>query len=286
MQKKLLKHTENRLNQSLVTVGDMALKRRAKNIILGLELTDGDKVLEIGCGNGYYLSLINRLGCRISLTGIDNDKLALADAKKFINDNRVKLNFADAAKLPYLSNSFDKIIMSEVIEHVQNEQKCLSEAYRLLKPNGIFALTTCNIDYPFLWDPFNWILQHLFGIHIEKGFWAGIWNQHTRLYKKNKIRNLVTETGFKVDICKSLTFWCLPFNHYIVNLIAKLFYLHKLPPIISKGMNKFENNRQPFLISLGFKLINLFDKLNDLIPMEQGVSIFIKARKHLLVNDK
>ncbi len=279
MRKKLLKPMENRLDQSLVTVGDMALKRRARNIVLCLELKDGDKVLEVGCGNGYYLSLLNRLGKKITLTGIDNDKLALADAKKFIDDNRVRLNFADAAKLPFSTNSFDKILMSEVIEHVQDEKIVLSEVYRVLKPGGIFALTTCNIEYPFLWDPINWILQHLFGTHIEKGFWAGIWNQHTRLYKKGKIRNLVGEPGFKVEICKSLTFWCLPFNHYIVNLIAKLFYTNKLPSAISKGLNKFKNNKQPLLINLGFKLVNLLDKLNDLFPMEEGVAIFIKAKK-------
>lgn len=279
MQKKLLNHTEDKLDQSLATVGDMALKRRAKNIILSLELKDGDKVLEIGCGNGYYLSLLNRLGKRINLTGVDNDKPALVDAKKFIGDNRVRLNFADAAKLPYQTNSFDKIVMSEVIEHVQDEKKCLKEAFRVLKPGGIFALTTCNIDYPFLWDPINWILQHFFGTHIKSGFWAGIWNQHTRLYKKERINKLVEEAGFKVNISKPLTFWCLPFNHYIVNFIAKLFYSNKLPPAILKGMNKFKNNKQPIIINFGFKLVNLYDRLNDLLPGNSGVSIFIKAKK-------
>lgn len=279
MLKKSSDHIQTRLNQSLVTVGDMALKRRARNIVLNLELRDGDRVLEIGCGNGYFLSLLNRLGRKISLTGIDNDELALKDAKKFIGDDEVKLNFADAAKLPFPANSFDKIIMSEVIEHVKDEEKCLNEAYRVLKSSGIFSLTTCNIDFPFLWDPINWILQHFFGTHIEKGFWAGIWNQHTRMYKKSTIEKLVKEAGFKVDRCKSLTFWCLPFNHYIINLIAKLFYSNKLPSNISASMNKFKNNKQPLLISLGFRLINLFDQLNDLFPAEQGVTIYIKARK-------
>lgn len=279
MQKKLLKHIEDRLDQSLTTVGDMALKRRARNIVLGLELKEGDKILEVGCGNGYYLSLLNRLDKKISLTGIDNDKLALTDAKKFIDDNRVRLNFADAAKLPYPSNSFDKIIMSEVIEHVQDEKICLKESYRVLKPGGIFSLTTCNIDYPFFWDPLSWILQHFFRTHIRSGFFAGIWNQHTRMYKKVQIGKLVKEAGFKIDICNPLTFWCLPFNHHIVNLIAKLFYSKKLPKNLAKGMNKFQNNKQPFLVRVVFRFINLIDKLNDIMSQESGVSIFIKARK-------
>lgn len=280
MQKQSLKHIDHNLNFSLKNVGDMALKRRAKKIIGGLELKEGDKVLEVGCGNGYYLSLLNRLGIKLSLTGIDIDELALKDAKRFINDKKVKVMMADASKIPFPSNTFDKIVMSEVIEHVTDDEKnVLKEVYRVLKKDGILALTTNNIDYPFLWDPVNWILQHSFNTHIKSGFWAGIWNQHDRLYKKERVEKLMKYAGFEINQSESLTFWCLPFNHYIVNLIAKLFYSNKLPKGVAKGMNKFQNNKQLFLIKTAFNLINLIDMLNDVIPQKSGVSIFIRARK-------
>lgn len=279
MLKKLSKHTQNKLKSALATAGDMALKRRARRIIEELELKDGDKVLETGCGNGYYLSLLNRLGIRLSLVGVDTDQMALDDAKKFIGDDKIKLINADASKLPFADNTFTKIVMSEVLEHVQNEKKTLSETFRVLKVGGIFTMTTCNINYPFLWDPVNWTLQHIFGTHIERGFWAGIWNQHTRMYKKDQVERLIKSVGFKMSSSEVLTSWCLPFNHYIVNFIAKLFYAGRLPSSVSKGLNKFKNNKQSFLVSLGFKLVNLLDKLNDLLPQISGVSIFIKARK-------
>jgi ubiquinone/menaquinone biosynthesis C-methylase UbiE len=272
-------YIKDKLETSLKTVGDMALKRRARNVIEGLDLQDGDRILEVGCGNGYYLSLLNRLGLNIDLVGIDNDQLALTDAAKFIGDKGVKLILADASKIPFPANSFDKVVMSEVIEHVNDEQAVLKEVFRILKRNGILALTTCNIDYPFFWDPINWILQHIFNTHIRSGFWAGIWNQHTRLYKKDYIDRLIKRSGFEVLDIESLTSWCLPFNHYLVNMIAKLFYSHKLPGPILAGMNKFKNNKQPIIINFGFRLINLFDKLNDLIPGSSGVSIFVKGRK-------
>lgn len=280
MLKKLSKRTQDKLNQALTTAGDMALKRRARNVVEGLELKDGDKVLEIGCGNGYYLSLLNRLGMKLNLVGIDNVQMALDDAKKFISDSKVKLFYADAAKLPFSNNMFDKIVMSEVIEHVQNERTTLNEAYRVLKPEGILTLTTCNVDYPFLWDPLNWVLQHFFNTHIRSGFWAGIWNQHTRLYKIVQVEKLIKSAGFKIDQSEPLTFWCLPFNHYLVNLVAKLFYAGKLPRSISKGMNKFKNNKQPWLVSFIFNFVNSFDHLNDLFPLKSGVSIFVKAQKN------
>lgn len=279
MQKQLSELISPRLDYSLRTVGDMALKRRAKRVITELNLHPDEKILEIGCGNGYYLSLLNRLGLNLDLTGIDNDNLALRDAAKFIGDKKVKLKLADASKIPFPNNTFDKIVMSEVIEHVLDEKAVLNEAYRVLKKGGILTLTTCNLNYSFFWDPINWVLQHLFNTHIKSGFWAGIWNQHTRLYKKSQIEKLVKESNFQVERSEVLTSWCLPFNHYIVNFIAKLFYSNLLPKEVSSGMNKFKNNRQPLLIKLGFKMINTFDKLNDLYPGENGVSIFVKAKK-------
>lgn len=279
MLKRSLERTELDLEKLLQSVGDMALRRRAKKILCGLALKDTDRMLEIGCGNGYYLSLLNRLDFKLNLIGIDNDKVALKNAKIYIKNKSVKLLYSDAESLPFPENNFDKIIMSEVIEHVENEERVLKEAYRVLKPGGIFVLTTCNINYPFLWDPINWTLQHFFNTHIQKGFWAGIWNQHTRLYKKEQIEKATKKAGFKIEKVEFLTGWCLPFNHYIVNFIAKLFYSGKLPRNLSKGINKFQNNKQSILVKFIFYLINLWDKLNDFVPQKSSVSIFIKARK-------
>lgn len=279
MSKKLSGHIKVSLEKALTTVGDMALKRRARNVIEALELQDGNQVLEIGCGNGYYLSLLNRLGVKLQLTGIDKDILALKDAAKFIGDKKVKLVLSDASKLPFKTASCNRIVMSEVIEHVEDEEKVLKEAFRVLETGGIMALTTCNIGYPFFWDPINWILQHLFKTHIKSGFWAGIWNQHDRLYEKDYIEKLIKKAGFKIEESRYLTTYCLPFNHYIVNLIAKLFYSRLLPESIHKSMNKFQNNKQSLLVRIGFFLINLFDRLNDLLTADSGVSIFLKVQK-------
>lgn len=279
MLKKSSKNISIDLDSLLATVGDMALKRRAKRIIEELELRKKDKILEVGCGNGYYLNLLNNLKYNFDLVGIDTDKLALADAKKFINDKTVKLILTDASDLPFKSNTFDKVIMSEVIEHVESEGRVLSEIYRVLKPKGILVLTTCNINYPFLWDPVNWVLQHIFKTYIKSGFWAGIWNQHLRLYKKDVLNKIVRRAQFKIEISEYLTRWCLPFNHYLVNFIARLFYQGSLPEGISKGLNKFKKEKGNILVRFILFLVNSYDSLNDIMPGNNGVSIFVKARK-------
>lgn len=283
MSKKLSERIKNRLNFSLKTVGDMALKRRAKRIIEELEICEGDKVLEIGCGNGYYLSLLNRLGLKISLAGIDNDKAALFDAQRFIGDKKVNLILADATKLPFKDNSFNKAICSEVVEHVKDDKKVLREIHRVLKKRGIMVLSTCNINYPFFWDPINWVLQHIFKTHIKKGFWSGIWNQHLRMYEKKDVEKLVKDVNFKISVSESLTSWCLPFNHYIINFVARLIaryiYLNKLPKKFAEGLIKFENGKQSPGVRFLFWLVNTFDRLNDIAPRRNGVSIFVTAKK-------
>lgn len=277
------KRVKRNLELSLRNVGDMALKRRARYIVEHLDPKNGDRILDIGCGNGYYLSLLNRLGIKLELVGIDIDVRALKDANKFIGDKKVKLILADAGKIPFKKDSFDKVIMSEVVEHVKDDSAVLKEAARVLKKGGILTLTTCNIDYPFMWDPINWILQHFFNTHIKSGFWAGIWNNHERLYKKTHIEKLVKQANLRIEISNLLTFWCLPFNHHIVNFIARLlavlFYSNKLPKKFAGGMIKFKNEEQALPVRLIFYLVNTYDRLNDIFFHKGGVSIFIKADK-------
>lgn len=275
--------SKSRLEELLKNTGDMALKRRARRIIEELNPRSGDKILEVGCGDGYYLHLLSNLGLKFNLTGVDIDQSALRIARRNLNGKRITLVNADLMKkLPFPDNSFDQIMMSEVAEHLPNDRKGLIEVYRVLKPNGILCLTVPHAKYPLLWDPINWILEHLFNFHIKSGFWAGIWNQHIRLYKLNQICSILTATGFTIEQSQIQTYWCIPFNHYIINLGARLIANNHVAYTIKKAMSKFSssNRRSVSLIDICFQTVNLIDKLNILMPIKSsGVTIFIKVRK-------
>lgn len=280
MLKKLLKPTTNRLDNLLSGVGDMALKRRARMIIQGLDLKDGDRVLDAGCGDGYYLYLLSNLRLKLKLTGVDFDQNALQSAKKSLKCKRIYLIQADLMKkLPFSSNSFDKIVMSEVAEHLTDDLEGLKRLYKALKPGGVICITVPNANYPILWDPVNWILERLFNYHIKSGFWAGIWNQHIRLYKKEEIEKLVKKAGFNILESSSYTWWSLPFNHYFINLAARLIYRRGISRNITVALSKFKD-KKPTLIQHVFKIINLNDQINNLLSFDNiGVGIFIKASK-------
>ena len=270
-----------KMKNVLRNTGDMALKRRAKNIIEGLELKNGDKILDVGCGDGYYLHLLSNLGLNLKLVGTDDDELGLKKAKTNLNKN-IKLVQADLMKnLPFKHSLFDKIVMSEVAEHLLNDLKGLREVNRVLKPGGILVLTVPNHNYPFLWDPINWLLENLLGKHVKSGFFAGIWNQHERLYAPKQIRKVVEKAGFRVSAVESLTFWCLPFNHYIVNLVARLLAHGNLSEKSRSSLSKYTKDpKRSLLLDIAFGFVNMLDKLNDFWqPKDRGVSVFVKAVK-------
>jgi len=275
--------TKKRLEELLRNTGDMALKRRARKIIEEIDPRRKDKILEVGCGDGYYLHLISNLGVKnLKLTGIDIDKEALKSATRNLKGQKIILMKADLMKkLPFRNTSFDKVIMSEVTEHLPNDVKGLQEVNRVLKRGGSLVITVPNHNYPFLWDPVNWTSEHFFNTHIKNGFWAGLWNQHLRLYKLGEIKKTITDAGFKVKEATSLTWWCLPFNHYLINLTALAIHSGKLNPAIKSAVNKYETKvKRPMFLNLAFFVASAIDKLNDFLPIKNsGVGVFVKAQK-------
>lgn len=279
MSMQLSKAIQNKLEKLLANVGDMSLKRRARRIIKELDPQDGDRIVDLGCGTGYYLFLLSNLGIRLSLTGFDYDERAINEARGSIYGKDIKFITGNLHKVPFQDKSFDKAVMSEVLEHVENDEKVLQEVYRILKPDGVLVISVPSINYPFLWDPTNWVLQHFFGTHIKKGFFSGIWNNHLRLYSMQVLRKKFAKAGFKIETAEELTFWCLPLNHYLVNLIARLLYDVKISSQIADKISKFKSERKPLMFDLAFRFVNWIDRLNEIFPQRNGVNIFVKAKK-------
>ena len=96
----------------------------------------------------------------------------------------VRLARADARSLPFASGEFDAIVCSEVLEHIVEDGAVLMELNRVLRDGGLLLISVPNRQYPFMWDPLNWMLERVFGTHVPSHIWwlAGIWADHVRLY--------------------------------------------------------------------------------------------------------
>jgi len=98
----------------------------------------GALLLDIGCGNGEFLSKVRALGWRA--VGLEFDPKACA-----VGSSRgLQIVRGSVPNTPFESESFDAITLHHVIEHVHDPRAVLDELLRLLKPGGTIVLTTPN----------------------------------------------------------------------------------------------------------------------------------------------
>ncbi len=161
-----MKNLSPEISNLIIREPDPAFARRARIILENLELKGEEKVLEVGCGRGFYLKALKTIWPNLKVTGLDINPKYLVQARKFLGPIKANLVLGDATSLPFSNCEFDRIIASEVLEHIPDDLQALSEMYRVLKPGGIVIITVPNKNYPFLWDPLNWILEKFFHCHI------------------------------------------------------------------------------------------------------------------------
>jgi ubiquinone biosynthesis O-methyltransferase len=100
------------------------------------------KLLDIGCGDGVLSYLFAKEGAKV--TGIDYSDIAIEFGKEKIKSKNLDIDFkqGSAYELPYKDNSFDIIVSSDVIEHLEDVPKYLSEINRVVKNGGIVVIST------------------------------------------------------------------------------------------------------------------------------------------------
>ena len=269
-----------KLDGLLANTGDLCLKRRAKLMVSELNPQTSDTILDVGCGDGFYLFLLSRLG-KFHLVGIDNNHESIKAAKLLVADKNVRFITGDVTKYGLKEASFNKIICSEVIEHLDSDVEGLKVLYRLLKKGGSLYITVPHLNYPFFWDPVNWILQHAFGTHIKSGLWAGIWNMHDRLYTMDQLVSVVKKAGFRVSKKQYLTHYSLPFNHIILYIGFRMRTSPQLSRSLKNSMSKFKPSQKKSWFSYILSFINWLDKRNDrtIGPNESSVGLYLEAKK-------
>jgi SAM-dependent methyltransferase len=114
---------------------DLELRR---SFLLG-EVRPGDRALDLGCGAGDFTAELVRAGAQA--VGVDVAQAALARARSRHPELDFRLVPIDGP-LPFEDNQFDLVWASEVIEHVADTARWLSEVRRVLVPGGRLLLST------------------------------------------------------------------------------------------------------------------------------------------------
>ena len=98
-------------------------------------------MLEIGCANGFHLSLYRDMG--IELDGVDISEFGINEARKTVDANFSVVDL-DEEKLPFEDNSFDLIAAFTVLEHLHKPEETVQEIQRIAK-DGAYIYLICPV---------------------------------------------------------------------------------------------------------------------------------------------
>lgn len=123
--------------------GSSAFLRKTVLKILNRYRLQGEKYLDIGCGDGTFTNEISELIRSKEVYGVDISQQAISLAQlKGVMAIKCDINHE---KLPFSNNYFDLVTAIEIIEHTFNADNLLSEAYRVTKRGGYFLVTSPNL---------------------------------------------------------------------------------------------------------------------------------------------
>ncbi|HEX6521593.1 MAG TPA: methyltransferase domain-containing protein [Streptosporangiaceae bacterium] len=109
----------------------------------------GNRVLDMGCGGGRHAFEVYRRGGRVVAFDLDPSELqpvrgmfgAMVTAGEAGAGSGADAISGDATEMPFGDNAFDRVIAAEVLEHVLDDQRAMSELARVLRPGGLAAIT-------------------------------------------------------------------------------------------------------------------------------------------------
>jgi SAM-dependent methyltransferase len=159
-----------------------------------LGLVPGDLLLDVGCGFGRHAYGAARLGARVvaldyaeaELKEVRNTFGAMVVAHEVGEASLAGTVQGDGTRLPFGDGAFDRVIASEVLEHIPDDRSALAELARVLRPGGTIAVTVPA------WLPERvcWRLSEEYHAPFVPG-------GHVRIYRESELRSTLRASGLQ-----------------------------------------------------------------------------------------
>jgi len=146
----------------------------------------GGRLLDVGCGNGFFLAFALELDW--DGYGLDNSPDAIQAARQKLGDRVTAKTLLEAC---YPSDSFDVVSLFEVLEHLPNPMDHLREIHRILKPGGWVCVSVPNFAS----------LERL----IFRKWWVGLdAPRHLQQFSPQSLRSFLENSGFELAELRSI----------------------------------------------------------------------------------
>ena len=150
-------------------------------VLSQFDMKDNATILEIGCGNGKFISKYFDLNSTIHLTTIDFSDVMCVETKvlntNLINDNKLLVKCEDSIDMPFADESFDIVVSINTVYFWEPIEKQLNEIKRVMKKGGLFVMgyrpESVMKDLPFTQEVF-------------------------KLYEPEDLELLIKQTGFEI----------------------------------------------------------------------------------------
>lgn len=165
-------------------------KTRFKEVSNIIDKVNG-QILDIGCNDGTFSKVILDKSGAKKIIGIDVIKKTVDWANHHYQKNgKMQFRVADAHKLPFKADTFDAVFALEVLEHVFNPVKVLTDVKRVMKKGAyaVFLVPSDNLLFRIIW--YFWLKFYPRG---------KIWRDtHIQTYRDNYLVKVSKKAGFKI----------------------------------------------------------------------------------------
>jgi ubiquinone/menaquinone biosynthesis C-methylase UbiE len=161
------------------------------SMVRALGIPAGGRILEVGCGRGVALPVLDQLCSPRRLVGLDLDPelLVVAAANLREHGTVAELCAADVRRMPFADGAFDVIVDFGTLFHIARPQAASAEIARVLAPGGIFVHETKAsqlLSHPVRSRGRR--LPRLEHDGLRQRRWAGLWASHTKEFSTGRGR--------------------------------------------------------------------------------------------------